>query len=112
MTENSLSGRPGYGRTFSTAMWVVGSIAIIQLLALGFGVARRAPVITMESAVVKANEAFPPAPPVPPAPVPAPGAPAPGAAPASADLTAVVQTWQGQPLFDALGRPVPLRDPQ
>lgn len=35
-------------------------------------------------------------------------APAPTAAPAPAHVTPVVLTFQGQPLFDALGRPVEL----
>ena len=60
------------------AMWVVGSIAFIQLLALGFGVARRAPVIKSEPVVARTTEMVPPAPAVPPAPV-QPTAPAPAA---------------------------------
>jgi len=46
MTENCLSDRPGYGRTFRTAMGVIGVIASIQVLAMGFGVLRRAPATT------------------------------------------------------------------
>lgn len=78
MTENCLSGRPGYGRTFRIAMWVVGSIAFIQLLALGFGVARRSPVIKSEPVMARTTEMVPPAPAVPPAPV-QPTVPAPAA---------------------------------
>ena len=38
MAEKMLSNRPDYGRTFHTAMWVVGSIALIQLLAIFWAV--------------------------------------------------------------------------
>lgn len=41
ITEDSFMGRPVYGRTFSTAMWIVGLIAAIQFVALIFGVMRR-----------------------------------------------------------------------
>ena len=74
MTENCLSGRPGHGRTFSTVIWVVGSIAIVQLLALGVGVARRSPVVTAVPTVKSANVSYQPTSMVPPAPVPAPAA--------------------------------------
>ena len=59
-------------------MWVVGSIAFIQLLALGFGVARRSPVIKSEPVMARTTEMVPPAPAVPPAPV-QPTVPAPAA---------------------------------
>jgi hypothetical protein len=41
ITEDSLLDRPVYGRTFNTAMWIVGLIAAIQFVALIFGVMRR-----------------------------------------------------------------------
>ena len=43
MTENCLTERPGDGRTFRVAMAVIGGIASLQMLVLGFGVFRRAP---------------------------------------------------------------------
>ena len=38
MAENMLSNRPDYGRTFNTAMWLVGLIASIQLFAVVWAV--------------------------------------------------------------------------
>lgn len=38
MAENMLSNRPDYGRTFKTAMWLVGLIASIQLVAVVWAV--------------------------------------------------------------------------
>ena len=54
MTEDFLSDRPRYGRTFRTAMGVIGGIASIQVLALGFGVLRRGPVL-IESKLAPAS---------------------------------------------------------
>lgn len=45
MAENMLSDRPEYGRTFSTVMWVVCSIATMQMIAVGFALLRK-PVVT------------------------------------------------------------------
>ncbi len=41
MTENSLSERPVFGRTFSTMMWVVGLIALLQLFAVSLAMIKR-----------------------------------------------------------------------
>jgi len=38
MAENMLSNRPDYGRTFNTAMWLVGLMASIQLFAVVWAV--------------------------------------------------------------------------
>tara|TARA_R110000850_G_scaffold9033_24_gene33386 strand:+ start:1279 stop:2541 length:1263 start_codon:yes stop_codon:yes gene_type:complete len=41
MAENMLSNRPDYGRTFNTAMWMVGLVASIQLFAVVWAVFSR-----------------------------------------------------------------------
>jgi len=43
MAQNLLSNRPDYGRTFNTAMWVVGFVAAVQVLIAAWAVVLRAP---------------------------------------------------------------------
>lgn len=43
MAENMLTDRPEYGRTFNNAMWIVGFLAVAQIVATGWAILRRAP---------------------------------------------------------------------
>tara|TARA_R110002096_G_scaffold23303_9_gene74259 strand:+ start:3275 stop:4528 length:1254 start_codon:yes stop_codon:yes gene_type:complete len=53
MAENMLSNRPDYGRTFNTAMWLVGLVAAIQLFAVAWAVfSRESPLKAIPASVI------------------------------------------------------------
>ncbi len=71
MAENMLSDRPEYGRTFNNAMWTVGFLAAVQILATAWAILSRDP--SSQSPSVSAAPGIP-SPPVvvPPGPPPVP----------------------------------------
>lgn len=54
MTENTLNERPVRGRPFLAALWVLGAIAIAQLIAFAYGVMRLQPVALVTTPPVTA----------------------------------------------------------
>jgi len=68
MAENMLTDRPEYGRTFNNAMWIVGFLAVVQIVATGWAILRRPPSDAFPSVGVVTSYSPAPMQPVAPAP--------------------------------------------